>query len=89
MEPTFLAYDSKEYPLTPQQDYANLPRQQEGLRSAEFRFMRLSAHVEGLISNYQRIIDGYLAGLPRDTLAELSSVLGGGFDGPILNRGAA
>ena len=83
MEPTFLPYDSKDYPLTPQQDYSNLPRQQEGLHADGFEFMRLSRHIEGLISNYQRVIDGYLAGAPLKRLAEATSTFGGAFDGPI------
>jgi hypothetical protein len=30
--------------------------------------MRLSEHNEGHISNYQRVIDGFLAGYPYDKL---------------------
>ncbi len=30
--------------------------------------MRLSERNEGHISNYQRVIDGFLAGLPHETL---------------------
>jgi hypothetical protein len=30
--------------------------------------MRLSTRVEGMIANYQRLIDGYLAGLPYEKL---------------------
>jgi hypothetical protein len=39
--------------------------------------------VEGLISNYQQLIDGYLRGSGVDKLAEGMTTLGGGFDGPI------
>jgi hypothetical protein len=30
--------------------------------------MRLSDRVEGMIGNYQRLVDGFLAGLPYDLL---------------------
>ena len=30
--------------------------------------MRLSNRIEGMIGNYQRLIDGYLAGLPYEKL---------------------
>jgi hypothetical protein len=46
--------------------------------------MRLSENIEGLISNYQRVIDGYLAGAPPAKLAKATNMLGGNFDGPIL-----
>jgi hypothetical protein len=50
--------------------------------------MRLSKDLEGLISNYQRIIDGYLAGAPADKLAKSVQILAGNFDGPILDLDA-
>ena len=34
-------------------------------------------------TNYQRLIDGYLAGLPAARLARAQHYLGGNFDGPI------
>jgi len=88
MEPIVLPYDSKEYPQIPQQDYSNIPRQQIGLHGGGFEFMRLGKHVEGLISNYHRVIDGYLGGnVPADRLAKAQHVLGGNFDGPIHDVG--
>ncbi|HEX7856348.1 MAG TPA: aromatic ring-hydroxylating dioxygenase subunit alpha [Sphingobium sp.] len=86
-EPTVLAYDSPDFPPIPQQDYANIPEQQIGLHAGGFDFMRLGKDVEGLVSNYQRIIDGYLAGAPKEKLAEATQKLGGNFDGPILDLG--
>ena len=44
------------------------PRQQKGLHSKGFEFMRLSSRIEGLISNFERVIDGFLAGLPYGAL---------------------
>jgi nitrite reductase/ring-hydroxylating ferredoxin subunit len=87
MEPTMLPYDSKEFPPIPQQDYSNIPLQQKGLHAAGFEFMRLSKDIEGLISNYERIIDGYLAGVAPATLAKATQLLGGNFDGKILDLG--
>ena len=42
---------------------------------------------KGLISNYQRIIDGYLVGVAPDKLAKATQLLGGNFDGKILDLG--
>ena len=68
-------------------DYANIPIQQKGLHAKGFEFMRLSKDVEGLVSNYQRLIDGYLAGRPAADLAKANHELGGNFDGPIKEFG--
>jgi len=83
MEPTFLPYDSKDFPPIPQQDFANIPIQQLGLKAQGFDFMRLSKNVEGMISNYQRIIDGYLSDVPADKIAKAINQLAGNFDGKI------
>jgi carnitine monooxygenase subunit len=85
MEPTMLPYDSKDFPPIPQQDYSNIPHQQIGLHGEGFDYMRLSGRIEGLISNYQRIIDGYLRGADPKRLANATAKLGGNFDGPILD----
>jgi hypothetical protein len=87
MQPTVLPYDSQDFPPIPRQDYSNIPIQQKGLHAQGFEFMRLSQEKEGLISNYQRIIDGYLAGVAPDKLARATQKLGGNFDGPILDLG--
>lgn len=81
MEPTVLPHDSDQFPPIPRQDYSNIPLQQKGLHAKGFEFMRLSREKEGLISNYNRIIDGYLAGAPANKLAAASQTLGGNFDG--------
>ncbi|MDE8653554.1 aromatic ring-hydroxylating oxygenase subunit alpha [Novosphingobium album (ex Liu et al. 2023)] len=87
MEPTVLPYDSPEFPQIPRQDYSNIPIQQKALHAKGFEFMRLARGIEGLISNYQRLIDGYLAGMPQARLASANQVLGGNFDGPIADIG--
>ena len=86
-KPTHLPYDSKEFPPIPQQDYSNLPLQQRGLHAGGFENMRLSHKVEGMISNYQRLIDGYLAGVDPGKLARASQVVNSGFEKPILDIG--
>ncbi len=86
-QPTILPYDSAEFPEIPQQDYSNLPRQQLGLHAGEFTHMRLSKQYEGMISNHQRLIDGYLAGLPLETLAKATNVVNSGYNTPILDIG--
>jgi phenylpropionate dioxygenase-like ring-hydroxylating dioxygenase large terminal subunit len=87
MEPTILPYDSDRFPPIPRQDYANIPIQQRGLHAKGFEFMRLAKDVEGLISNYQRLIDGYIAGVPAAKLASATNLLGGNFDGKIKDLG--
>ncbi len=85
MEPTILPYNSQDFPQIPRQDYSNIPIQQQGLHSQGFDYMRLSGNVEGLISNYQRLIDGYIDGRDAASLAAANQKLGGNFDGPILD----
>ncbi len=87
MEPTILPYDSAEFPPIPRQDYSNIPIQQKGMHAKGFEFMRLSKEVEGMVSNYQRLIDGYLAGIPQEKLAKAQNLLGGNFDSKILDLG--
>ena len=85
MEPTVLPHDSQDFPLIPRQDYSNIPLQQKGLHSQGFEAMRLSKSVEGLISNYHRLIDGFIAGADSARLAEANQHLAGGFDGTIVD----
>lgn len=85
--PTFLPYDSDDFPEISRQDYANLPRQQIGLHAGKFDDMRLSKDYEGLISNYQRLIDGYIAGRDHQTLASANRIVNNGYDAPIMDIG--
>ncbi|MEO5586190.1 MAG: SRPBCC family protein, partial [Novosphingobium sp.] len=83
-EATMLPYDSDAFPPIPRQDYGNIPIQQQGLHADGFEFMRLSKDIEGMISNYQRIIDGHLSGVAKDKLAKATHTLAGNFDGKIF-----
>jgi nitrite reductase/ring-hydroxylating ferredoxin subunit len=85
--PVPMAHDDPRFPEIPRQDYFNLPRQQRGLHAEGFEHMRLSGQVEGMISNYHRLIDGYLAGIERSRLARATHVVCSGYDGPILDLG--
>jgi nitrite reductase/ring-hydroxylating ferredoxin subunit len=60
--------DDPRVPPIPTQDFSNLPRQQRGLHTKGFEYMRLSETIEGHISNFHRTIDGFLAGLPYEKL---------------------
>lgn len=86
-QPTVLEWDSKEFPPIPQQDYANIPEQQIGLHAGGFEFMRLGKSVEGLIANYQKIIDGYLTDVPMEQRVAAIHRLCNNFDGPVLDFG--
>jgi phenylpropionate dioxygenase-like ring-hydroxylating dioxygenase large terminal subunit len=83
LEPTVLPYDSKQFPPIPQQDYSNIPLQQIGLHAEGFEFMRLSRDIEGLISIFHRVLDGYLSRLPVERLGKASAYFSGAFDGKI------
>jgi len=76
------------WPPIPAQDFSNLPRQQRGLHAKGFEYMRLSSRMEGHIANYQRTLDGFLAGLPYATLLPaLQSINVNPLDKPVLDIG--
>jgi phenylpropionate dioxygenase-like ring-hydroxylating dioxygenase large terminal subunit len=86
--PEWWAPDDVRWPPIPTQDFSNLPRQQQGLHARGFEYMRLSETMEGHVSNFERAIDGYLAGLPHDRLVPaLEKVNVYPFDQPILDLG--
>lgn len=60
--------DDPRWPPIPAQDFSNLPKQQRGLHAQGFEYMRLSERAEGHLSNLERVIDAYLAGLPHEQL---------------------
>ncbi|MBV1686320.1 aromatic ring-hydroxylating dioxygenase subunit alpha [Novosphingobium sp. G106] len=84
-EPTMLPYNSPDFPEIPRQDYYNLPLQQLGLHDIEH--MRLSKTSEGMLSNYQRLIDGYIARLDRELLTKAGQLVNSGFEAPVLDIG--
>jgi phenylpropionate dioxygenase-like ring-hydroxylating dioxygenase large terminal subunit len=61
-------YDDPRVPPIPIQDFSNLPRQQRGLHARSFEYMRLSEGIEGGVANFERTVDGFLAGLPYEKL---------------------
>jgi len=63
-----------------------LPRQQRGLHSG-MDALRLSQDMEGMVSNYHRLIDGYLAGADKDRLAQAARQVSGAIDTPIRDLG--
>jgi len=66
--PEVWEHDDERWPPIPAQDFSNLPKQQKGLHAKGFEYMRLSEQAEGGISNFERLVDGFLAGLPYDAL---------------------
>jgi phenylpropionate dioxygenase-like ring-hydroxylating dioxygenase large terminal subunit len=78
--------DDPRWPPIPTQDFSNLPRQQRGLHARGFEYMRLSSGLEGHISNFERTVDGFLAGLPHESLSRaLQAVNVYPFDRPIVD----
>lgn len=66
--PEVWEWDDERWPPIPAQDFSNLPRQQTGLHTRGFEYMRLSEKAEGHLSNLERVIDGYLAGLSHEEI---------------------
>jgi carnitine monooxygenase subunit len=85
-----LPYNSPDFPEIPRQDYSNLPIQQLGLHNLDYMRIGKGANggdSEGLISNYQRVIDGFLAGLDKETLRKAQNIANSGFQETILDIG--
>ena len=82
--PKPLEHDDPTWPPIPKQDFSNLPKQQRGLHSENFKFMRLSQEMEGLISNYNRLIDGYMADCANDKLTTAVQKVNGPIDVPVV-----
>ena len=85
--PTPMGPDDPRWPAIPTQDFANLPRQQRGLHTKGFEYMRLSNQMEGLIGNYHQLIDGYLSGKPSADLVPAAQQVSGCIDRPVVNLG--
>jgi glycine betaine catabolism A len=66
--PTPKAPNDLSWPPIPAQDFSNIPKQQRGLHNRGFEEMRLAPRIEGLISNFERVVDYFLAGRPYDQL---------------------
>ena len=49
--------------------------------------MRLSTEIEGLISNFERIVDGFLAGLPYEQLVGSIQKTNTTIDVPVADLG--
>jgi len=86
--PEVWEYDDPRWPPIPTQDFSNLPRQQKGLHARGFEYMRLNTVLEGHISNFERTLDGFLAGRPYEQLLPAVQTLNvAPFDKPILDLG--
>jgi phenylpropionate dioxygenase-like ring-hydroxylating dioxygenase large terminal subunit len=82
------SHEDPRWPPIPTQDFSNIPRQQLGLHARGFEYMRLSASLEGQVSNFERTIDGFLAGLPHEQLLPaMREVNVYPFDRPIVDLG--
>jgi phenylpropionate dioxygenase-like ring-hydroxylating dioxygenase large terminal subunit len=72
------------WPPIPGQDFSNIPRQQKGLHNRGFDSLRLAKDIEGLISNFERVVDGFLAGLPYNELVPAIQKTNTTIDVPIV-----
>jgi phenylpropionate dioxygenase-like ring-hydroxylating dioxygenase large terminal subunit len=86
--PEVWEHDDPRWPPIPAQDFGNLPRQQKGLHSQNFSYMRLSEVAEGGVINFERLVDGFLAGLPQDRLRKgLHAVNVNPLEQPVIDLG--
>jgi phenylpropionate dioxygenase-like ring-hydroxylating dioxygenase large terminal subunit len=86
--PELWEFDDPRWPPIPAQDFSNLPRQQRGLHARGFEYMRLSERAEGGVANFERTVDGFLAGLPYEKLIRaLQSVNVNPLESPIADLG--
>jgi phenylpropionate dioxygenase-like ring-hydroxylating dioxygenase large terminal subunit len=85
LPPVPRAPDDPGWPPIPGQDFSNIPKQQKGLHNRGFQEMRLADKVEGLISNFERVVDGFLAGLPYDKLLPAIATTHSTIDVPIAD----
>jgi Rieske 2Fe-2S family protein len=80
--------DDPRVPPIPTQDFSNLPRQQQGLHNRGFEYLRLSEGIEGGVANFEKTVDGFLAGLPYDQLLRaLHAINVNPLERPILDMG--
>jgi phenylpropionate dioxygenase-like ring-hydroxylating dioxygenase large terminal subunit len=85
--PVPMAPDDPRWPPIPAQDFSNIPLQQLGLHAEGFEFMRLSRDMEGSISRYHQVIDGFLAGVEQDWLVTGMQIACAVIDSPIMDVG--
>jgi phenylpropionate dioxygenase-like ring-hydroxylating dioxygenase large terminal subunit len=87
-QPEVWEHNDPRWPPIPAQDFSNLPKQQKGLHARGFEYMRLSEVAEGGISNFERLVDGFLAGLPYETLQKgLAAVNVNPLEQPVIDLG--
>lgn len=81
-------HDDPRWPPIPAQDFSNIPHQQLGIHSNGFEHMRLSARNEGHISNFERLVDGYLEGRPSsEIVAALRKINVNPLEMPVVDLG--
>lgn len=85
--PVPLAHNDPAIPEVPAQDFSNLPRQQLGIHAPNLRHLRLAQHAEGMISNFERLVDGYLEGWSTEQLLDGLCKVNGSIDQPIKPMG--
>ena len=85
--PTPIAHDDPSIPRIPTQDFSNLPRQQQGVHAPHLDHIRLAKHQEGMISNFERLIDGFIYRWPDAAIIDGYSKVSGPIDQPIKEMG--
>jgi len=85
--PTPKTPNDPSWPPIPGQDFSNIPKQQKGLHNRGFKYMRLAKNIEGLISNFERVVDGFLASLSYEELVPAIQKTNTTIDVPLVDLG--
>ena len=84
-EPTWVSLDDPRWPAIPVQDFGNIPNIQIGLKAPGLEYTSISHQIEGRISRFHQLIDGYLAGVDEETLTHAHRYTSGPIDVPIVD----
>lgn len=68
LPPEVWEFDDPRVPPIPAQDYSNLPKQQRGLHSKGFEYLRLAQAMEGGVGNFERTVDAFVTGVSWEKL---------------------
>ena len=77
--------DDPRWPAIPVQDFGNIPNIQIGVKAPALEHTSISRQIEGRISSFHQLIDGYLAGVDEETLTRAHRFASGPIDVPIVD----
>jgi len=85
--PVPMAHDDPSIPEVPTQDFANIPLQQQGVHAPHLTHLRLARAQEGMVSAFERLIDGFIYRWPDAVIMDAYGKVSGAIDQPIVPLG--